>query len=272
MDYPDNNITWEELKELGYEKPASGRVLRGEVIHKQTKYWPNSKQVKVRDARGTARAVFFYPAALDPPLDYDDIQQGSAITLRSPRLHYFMDGQDGIRCEDAAQVVAIEQRKVDSAQRMVYAVSAKELGNELFKGQKFEAAVDQYRIALDHVSGAQGEEEGKRAELRIACHLNLAACAHGLKQYAAVEAECLAALQDSPASAKAHFRIGQAAVGMGQFDKAVSAFSAAHELAPEDKKVASELGKAKGELENQRRRERKMWTGILAGGGSPSMG
>eukprot|EP01062_Namystynia_karyoxenos_P020936 TRINITY_DN17944_c0_g1_i1.p1 TRINITY_DN17944_c0_g1~~TRINITY_DN17944_c0_g1_i1.p1 ORF type:complete len:305 (+),score=98.98 TRINITY_DN17944_c0_g1_i1:75-917(+) len=263
--YPDNNITWRELAELGYEKPARGRVLYGDVAHKQTKYWPNSKQIKVRDAEGVARAVFFYPPELNPPLDYDDITPGATICLRSPRLHRFMDGQDGLRVEDPDGVVSVGKRPLSDQLRFEYSGCAKALGNDMFKQQKYEEAVDQYRVALEYAQAADASDPELSRDLRVACHLNMAACAHGLKKYAAVEPECQAALADNPSCAKAHFRIGQAAAALANHAKAVQAFSAAAKLAPEDKKVAAELAKAQRELEDGKRRERRMWSGVLTG-------
>lgn len=266
-DYPANNVTWRELAALGREKAAKGKVLRGDVAHRQDKYWPNSRQVKVRDAEGIARAVFFYPQELDPPQDYDDIQPGGIITLKSPRLHRFMDGQDGLRIEEADKVLSIEKRPLTDHLRLEYAGCAKELGNTFFKAQppKLEDAVDQYRVALDFVDAATGASGADRSALRAACHLNTAACAHGLKKFSAVEGACLSALAADPKSAKAHFRIGQAAVEMGDWAKAVKAFTAAQRLAPTDKKVAQELARAQQGAADAKGREKKMWAGVLSG-------
>ncbi len=80
---------------------------------------------------------------------------------------------------------------------------------------------------------------------RLACPCRRAAC--GLKLGRAEEAasDCRSVLERDPRSVKALFRLGQALVGLKNYDEALAQLKQAAELEPSDKGIA---GRERGRL------------------------
>jgi peptidylprolyl isomerase len=102
--------------------------------------------------------------------------------------------------------------------------SKKNTGNEFFKQSKIDQAVADYRSALGFVRDtlqATPEEEKQVTELKVSLHSNLAACLLKLKSGKEAIDECNQVLQLDPSHPKALYRLFQAQVLVGAFDKAI---------------------------------------------------
>ena len=178
-------ITWKILRDRhGYEKPGKGLKLTGDISQRDKNNWQYQKHVKVRDSDGTEHAVFFY---VDEPStwDYEEMTVGSVMTINSPRLHRFMDGQDGMRLDEERMVGRLTHCPLTDRKRIDYAILMRENGNRKYKEEKYEDAVEFYESAVNHIAGTSfhGNEHLKpeAREIEVKCHNNIAQSAFQLK-------------------------------------------------------------------------------------------
>lgn len=244
-------ITWTQLKrKFFFEKPAHKFKLHGDISQREEQYWQRSKQIKVRDADGVEAALFFYDENPEPHFSYDDLRVGNTLTIRSPRLHRFMDGQEGMRLEEASAIARVGKVKTfTDAMRMDYGTLSKNNGTGFFTKQKYEDAMGQYSQAIEHLEGTfyeKPELEGPAKTMVAQCLLNIAACKVAEKKWQDVEAPCEKALvvNASPAlNAKAYFRLGQACIELSLLTAAKQKLTRAAELAPGNTRIAEELAR-----------------------------
>ena len=237
-------ITWTQLRRFfSYEKPAHGFKLSGDISQKQQDTWDRSKNIKVRDTDGVEGAVFFYDDDTEPYFSYEDVKVGNTIVIRSPRYHRFMDGQEGMRVDEAKNVERIVPRKYTDASRLDYGRLNKENGNKKFGKQQYEDAMSCYDAAIRHLEGTFYElpaVESEAKEIVAACYVNIAACHLVEKNWDAVEKPCRAALRFNASqvlNAKAHYRMGIAFLEQGNVTSASSSLQTALRLTPGDSLV-----------------------------------
>jgi protein-tyrosine phosphatase len=251
-------ITWTQLKKkFCYERPAHGFKLCGDVSQRLQEHWERSKQIKIRDKDGVEGAVFFYVEDPSPYFDFDDIQVGNNITVKSPRYHRFMDKQEGMRVEDAKQICPIEKCKFTDSSRLDYGLLNKDHGNKKFKEGKYEDAMEFYDTAIRHMRGTfreKPEDEPKAKELVAQCYLNIAACHMALKNYQYVEAPCSSALRinaNASCNAKAYYRMGLASLERLELTPAKTHLERAIQLAPGDSAIIAAIEKLNQILNDQ---------------------
>lgn len=119
-------------------------------------------------------------------------------------------------------------------------------GNNLFKEEKLEAAMQQYEMAIaymgdDFMFQLFGKYQDMALAVKNPCHLNIAACLIKLKRYEEAIAQCTIVLAEDQNNVKALFRRGKAKSELGQTDAAREDFLKARKFAPEDKAISKEL-------------------------------
>ncbi|KAL8260221.1 hypothetical protein R6Q59_028174 [Mikania micrantha] len=119
-------------------------------------------------------------------------------------------------------------------------------GNNLFKEDKLEEAMQQYEMAIaymgdDFMFQLFGKYQDMALAVKNPCHLNIAACLIKLKRYEEAIAQCSIILAEDQNNVKALFRRGKARSGLGQTDAAREDFTKARKFAPEDKAISKEL-------------------------------
>ncbi|KAL8214065.1 hypothetical protein R6Q57_003514 [Mikania cordata] len=119
-------------------------------------------------------------------------------------------------------------------------------GNNLFKEDKLEEAVQQYEMAIaymgdDFMFQLFGKYQDMALAVKNPCHLNIAACLIKLKRYDEAIAQCSIILAEDQNNVKALFRRGKARSELGQTDAARDDFTKARKFAPEDKAISKEL-------------------------------
>ena len=114
--------------------------MHGDVSQKDQQSWNQLKNVKVRDCDGAEGAIFFY---VDGPRawSYDDMNVGSEIAIRNPRLHRFMDGQDGMRIDNEGSIAYVRPKCVSDQGRIDYGIINKANGNKKFEKKKYSASL-----------------------------------------------------------------------------------------------------------------------------------
>ncbi|KAJ9472384.1 Peptidyl-prolyl cis-trans isomerase FKBP42 [Diplonema papillatum] len=268
-------ITWKAIHdECGYEKAAHGCRLTGDISQRDKHNWQYQKHVKLRDSDGTEHAVFFY---IDEPYSftYDDMEVGSLLTINSPRLHRFMDGQDGMRLDEEKQIGGIKKRPLTDFKRIDYAKLMRENGNRKYAEGKFEDAVEYYETAVTHVTGSSFLESAKlKAEARDLehkCHTHIADAAAQLKNYTGAIEHCNKALAVNPKAAKAFFLLGMCHAARGNDRDALICYNKALDNASCDPSVSvadikKELKKVAGDRNAQKSILKNMYSGFLDGG------
>lgn len=119
-------------------------------------------------------------------------------------------------------------------------------GNNLFKEERLEEAMQQYEMAIaymgdDFMFQLYGKYQDMALAVKNPCHLNIAACLIKLKRHNEAIGQCTIVLAEDPNNVKALFRRGKAKSELGQTDAAREDFLKARKHAPEDKAISREL-------------------------------
>ncbi|KAG6477149.1 peptidyl-prolyl cis-trans isomerase FKBP42-like [Zingiber officinale] len=130
------------------------------------------------------------------------------------------------------RIAAAERRKVE--------------GNDYFKEEKLEEAMQQYEMAIAYMGDDfMFQLFGKYRDMALAvknpCHLNMAACLIKLKRYEEAIGQCTIVLSEDENNVKALFRRGKARSELGQIDAAKEDLEKARKHAPQDKAIVQEL-------------------------------
>jgi cytochrome c-type biogenesis protein CcmH/NrfG len=72
-------------------------------------------------------------------------------------------------------------------------------------------------------------------------------------------------LEKQPNNSKALFRLGQALIGNGEWDKAKESLAKASNLEPADKAIQMELKKIKQHEEDQKKKEKQLYGKMFGG-------
>lgn len=131
-------------------------------------------------------------------------------------------------------------------ERIQAADTRKMRGNDFFKDEKLEEAMQQYEMAIAYMGDDfMFQLFGKYRDMALAvknpCHLNTAACLIKLKRYEEAIGQCTIVLSEDENNVKALFRRGKARAELGQIDTAREDFQKAKKFAPEDKAIMREL-------------------------------
>eukprot|EP00796_Vickermania_ingenoplastis_P003614 gene3614-2552_t len=148
-------------------------------------------------------------------------------------------------------------------QRLRLAQKRREQGAALFKQECWAEAQTRFVQALSALGQlydtSSEENASKKAEISLSCHLNIASCSVRLGIWRNAINNCTAALEISPGNAKAHFRRGQAYMGLREYAEAIKDLEKASALSHQDAMVQVELGKARQAYEVQKAKEKKMY-------------
>lgn len=144
---------------------------------------------------------------------------------------------------------------------------AKDEGNELYKTGNYAKAAKKYKKAGKFVDTDYSfkEEEKEAAKLlKVACHLNSAACDLKLKQYKDVLENSKKVLDIDKDNVKALFRRGQAHSELDNWDEAQQDFRRAQELDPNNKEITRELQRLKRKMIEQDKKDKQRFKKIFA--------
>lgn len=148
-------------------------------------------------------------------------------------------GFDEIKEGKARSDMTVEER-IEAADRR------KIEGNNYFKEEKLEEAMQQYEMAVaymgdDFMFQLFGKYRDMALSVKNPCHLNMAACLIKLKRYEEAIGQCTVVLSEDENNVKALFRRGKARAELGQTDAAREDFEKAKKYAPQDKAIVREL-------------------------------
>ncbi|CAL9184307.1 unnamed protein product [Musa hybrid cultivar] len=148
-------------------------------------------------------------------------------------------GYDEAKEGKARSDMTVEER-IEAAERR------KAEGNDYFKENKVEEAMQQYEMAIAYMGDDfMFQLFGKYRDMALAvknpCHLNMAACLIKLKRYEEAIGQCTIVLSEDENNVKALFRRGKARAELGQTDAAREDFEKARKYSPQDKAIVREL-------------------------------
>ncbi|CAF2046911.1 unnamed protein product [Brassica rapa] len=143
-------------------------------------------------------------------------------------------------------------------------------GNNLFKEDKLEEAMQQYEMAIaymgdDFMFQLYGKYQDMALAVKNPCHLNMAACLIKLKRYDEAIGHCNIVLTEEEKNPKALFRRGKAKAELGQMDSAREDFRKAQKYAPDDNAIRREL---RGIAEQEKavyQKQKEMYKGMFVG-------
>eukprot|EP00178_Gracilaria_changii_P025680 TRINITY_DN79030_c0_g1_i1.p1 TRINITY_DN79030_c0_g1~~TRINITY_DN79030_c0_g1_i1.p1 ORF type:complete len:276 (+),score=47.42 TRINITY_DN79030_c0_g1_i1:108-830(+) len=145
-------------------------------------------------------------------------------------------------------------------EKLKVAKELKELGTTEFKNKNFIEARSKYLKAARYLPESDSEEN---KTLKVACFSN----ASFMSLQAGDNAQAISygeqTLELDPKNAKALFRIGQASIKSGDWDKAKDNLKKAADLQPNDKAIQAELLKIKKHEANQRESEKKFFSNMF---------
>lgn len=136
----------------------------------------------------------------------------------------------------------------------------RQLGNDLFKEQKFNEASKKYSKALKYCAEdfPSPDEKTQLDNAKVPCLLNRAACYLKLKRAQDAVDDCSAVLLIDSNNVKAYFRRGQAYIDLKNDDKAKIDLLAASKLNPSDKAVTQMLAEIKQREDKYKNKEKEM--------------
>lgn len=160
----------------------------------------------------------------------------------------------------------IDFKDVDKV--LAVAEDVKNIGNNLFKGQDWNAAVKKYSKALRYlqVSGEVVEEEQQKKlePTALSCFLNTAACNLKMQLWQDALDSCSEALELNQKNTKALFRRAQAWQGLKEYSQAMADLKKAQEITPEDKAISNEMKRVQLKLQEEKEKEKKIYAKMFA--------
>lgn len=161
-----------------------------------------------------------------------------------------------------------EEDPKSDPQRLRLAQKRREQGTVLFKEECWAEAQTRFVQALALLGQlydtTSEENKKKKDEISLSCYLNSASCAVRLGIWRNAINNCSYALEVSPENPKAYFRRGQAYMGMKDYTEAVKDLEKALKLSQQDAGVLAALNEAKRCLNEEKKREKKMFSKMFA--------
>ncbi|XP_029472498.1 peptidyl-prolyl cis-trans isomerase D [Rhinatrema bivittatum] len=148
------------------------------------------------------------------------------------------------------------------------AEDVKNIGNSFFKSQNWEMATKKYNKALRYVESSKdvtGDDNiSKLNPIALSCNLNIAACKLKQSDWRAAIESCEEALELDPSNTKALYRRAQGWQGLKDYDQALEDLKKAHEIAPEDKAISTEILRVKHKMKEQKAKEKAVYAKMFA--------
>eukprot|EP00252_Welwitschia_mirabilis_P001541 TRINITY_DN1140_c0_g1_i1.p1 TRINITY_DN1140_c0_g1~~TRINITY_DN1140_c0_g1_i1.p1 ORF type:complete len:372 (+),score=104.82 TRINITY_DN1140_c0_g1_i1:254-1369(+) len=160
------------------------------------------------------------------------------------------------------------RRDMTVEERIEAADRKRQEGNEFYKEEKLEEAMQQYEMALAYLGDDfMFQLFGKYRDMAIAvknpCHLNLAACLLRLNHYEEAVGHCNMVLTEDEKNIKALFRRGKARACLGQTDDAKEDFQKVQSISPDDKAVRRELKLIAEHEKEIYQKQKEMYKGLF---------
>jgi len=155
-----------------------------------------------------------------------------------------------------------ETWKMEDEEKLEYAKSKKEEGNQFFKKGKYNIAEKRYEMGLNAIKYAnewKDDEKNQAEELQILLNNNIAAIKSKTKKWKDVIKYTNDVLKINPSNVKALFRKGVAQSTLSEYEEAKKTLSKALEIDPDNKDIARELTRLKKKIIIQDKKDRQIY-------------
>ncbi|MGH0126000.1 UNVERIFIED_CONTAM: hypothetical protein FKN15_015135 [Acipenser sinensis] len=149
------------------------------------------------------------------------------------------------------------------------AEDVKNIGNNFFKSQNWQAAIKKYSKALRYLEVSRDEVEDENLQKKLepivlSCILNMSACKLKLQLWQEAIDSCNEALEIDQLNTKALYRRAQAWQGMKEYNQALVDLKKAQELTPEDKAISNEMLRVKQKIKEEKEKEKRTYAKMFA--------
>ncbi|XP_024911718.1 peptidyl-prolyl cis-trans isomerase FKBP4 [Cynoglossus semilaevis] len=237
-------------KGQGYTKPNEGAAVEVTVQGTCDGFVFDERELKFEVGDGESLGL---PSGVEKAIMA--MEQGEeALFIIKPKYGFGNAGNEKFNIKGGAtlqykiKLAAFEKAKesweLNTGEKLEQSSIVKEKGTQYFKVGKYKLASLQYkRIVswLEHESDLSEEDEKKAKALRLAAHLNLAACFLKVHEPSLALENCEKALELDASNEKALFRRGEALFGMKEFERARNDFQQVVQLYPANKAAKSQV-------------------------------
>ena len=136
-----------------------------------------------------------------------------------------------------------------------------------YKDGKFELAAKKYAKIIDFIGTEVYDlDEDKEAarKLNLAANLNLAACYLKMKDYRKAIESCDKSISIDDKNEKGHFRMGQAYLGLAEYDDAIKAFGRVVEINGENKEAANSISLCRQKIKESHDKEKALYSKMIS--------
>jgi FK506-binding protein 4/5 len=160
-----------------------------------------------------------------------------------------------------------ESWEMEKAEKIEYAQLLKDQGNRLFKQGRIARATVKYNEAVELIkfeTTLEGELMEQANQVRLSCHLNMAACKLKMKNWTECIHACDEALTIASQSIKAMYRKAQAQLALGDIENARTTVEDALQFEPENTNMQVLQRKVRLAQQHIRAKERQVFGGIFS--------
>jgi len=160
-----------------------------------------------------------------------------------------------------------EKWELTEEEKLGEAKTNKEKGNESFKEQKYEEAIQHYNEALSYFENSEHWEEALFSEkqaIEKSCYLNLSQCLLKVKSWMEAAQAATNALNIDDSNPKAYFRRALACMEIEEFDQAKWDLTEAAKLDKTNKEIRTQYDKLKVLINNHKKKEKASFGNLFA--------
>jgi len=141
----------------------------------------------------------------------------------------------------------------------------KDRGLKYVRSCEYQKAIDYYERILKYIRMNKEDSDYMRGlPFKISSNLNAALCHLKLQEYLKAKIKSEKVVKYDPNNVKGYFRLGEAFIGLNEFQKAVRAYENALKIEPENSATKLQLSKARILAKKQTEKEKKLYGDIFA--------
>jgi len=150
-------------------------------------------------------------------------------------------------------------------EKLEKAQDLKDRGLKCVRACEYQKAIDYYERILKYISINKEDSDYPRGlPFKISSNLNAALCYLKIKDYMKAKLKSEKVVKLDPDNVKGFFRLGEAFLGLNEFQNAAKAYENALKIEPENNAAKQQLSKARTQAKKQSEKEKKLYGNIFA--------
>jgi len=188
----------------------------------------------------------------------------------NPELNIPPNTDLDVEMELLSFVKAKEDWGLSFEEKIAASIKRKGEGNVLFQNGQYRAASKKYKRSLktfEHEKEKDLEADKKKTlqnDVRLPCHLNLAACQLKLNKPAKAKTQAVKALEIDSRNVKALWRHGLALQDLGDWDAAKKCYDDALAIEPDNKTIMASLKKLRATMTAYDKKQQSLYKNLFA--------